>query len=149
LGPSLLLLGSQLRAEGRYIARRTDAPRELQAIVRYVHFPQTLQTSDHLYRQYARRYLMTYLERGLITKPQRQGELDILLRRLSIPDAERQRIESEIPAGDQRLFARRHGAGRSVAATARYAPQPRVDAGPDADTVVADAVTPASQGAHP
>lgn len=96
LGPSFLLLGNNQRAEGRYVGRRTGAPRELQAIVRHVHFPQTLQTSDHLYRQYARRYLMTYLERGLITKPQRQGELDSLWRRLSIPDLERQRIESEI-----------------------------------------------------
>src|SRR5690606_31250615 len=69
---------------------------ELHAVVRYVHFPQTLQTSDLLYRQYARRYLMTYLERGLITKPQRQGELDPLLRRLAVPASERQRIEGEI-----------------------------------------------------
>ncbi len=95
LGSSSLLLGAGQRSEGKYIARRTTQ-RELTAVARYHHFPQTLQDASLLYRQYARRYLTIYLERGLITKPQRQGELAPLFRRLMIPDAERRRIEVEI-----------------------------------------------------
>lgn len=96
LGSSCLLLGAGQQPDRRYVARRTDSPTELQAVVCYVHFPQTLQTSDLLFRRYARHYLLAYLERGLITKTQRQRDLDPLLRKLAIPDSERQRIESEI-----------------------------------------------------
>lgn len=96
LGPSYLVLGVGHQPEGRYVVRRANAPRELHAVVRYVHFPQTLQTSDLLFRRYARHYLMAYLERGLITRTQRQRELEPLIRKLTIPDSERQRIETEI-----------------------------------------------------
>lgn len=96
LGSSCLILGAGQSLDVRYVARRTDIPTELHAVVRYIHFPETLQTSDLLFRRYARHYLMAYLEHGLITKTQRQRDLDPFLRKLAIPDPERQRIESEI-----------------------------------------------------
>ncbi|MBL9099433.1 MAG: hypothetical protein JNL82_00665 [Myxococcales bacterium] len=96
LGSSTLALGAGQQPDRRYIARRTPSPTELQAVVCHVHFPQTLQTSDLLFCRYARHYLLAYLERGLITKTQRQSDLEPLLRKLAIPDAGRQKIESEI-----------------------------------------------------
>ena len=96
LGPSHILFLPTQRAEGTYIALRTPVAHELQAVVRYHAFPQTHQTSEQLYRRYARLYLTTYLKLGLITRPQRQGDLDPEVRKLAIPDAERSRIESEI-----------------------------------------------------
>jgi DNA-binding HxlR family transcriptional regulator len=96
LGSSCLILGTGQQPDRRYVARRMTSPTELQAVVCYVHFPQTLQTSDLLFFRYARHYLLAYLERGLITKTQRQSDLEPLLRKLAIPDAGRQKIESEI-----------------------------------------------------
>jgi hypothetical protein len=98
LGISLLRLDAHLKSDKglHVIARRTANPRELDALVRYARFPQTLHSTDLLGRRYAEVYLQAYLEHGLIPRSQRETVLGPKTKDLGLPLAETQRIEREL-----------------------------------------------------
>lgn len=98
LGGSTLRLDGKLKPDkgALIIARRTEIASELQALVRHVRFPRTLQSSELLARRYAEVYLNAYLERGLVTPTQRQTKLRPAIEKLALPEPECKRIEGEI-----------------------------------------------------
>jgi len=100
LGTSHVAFNAGLSAPvaARLLARRGELPNELDAVVRYVEFPKTLQSSEHLARRYADTYLDAYLAHGLITRTQREGKLHSQLEELALSANERQRVEGEIQA---------------------------------------------------
>lgn len=100
LGTSSLRLEPTHRAEkgARFVARRSDRARELDAVVRYVRFPKTLQSSELLAQRYAQVYLDAYLERGLITPTQRQTKLSSTLKQIALAERDWRQVEVEIQA---------------------------------------------------
>lgn len=111
LGPSRMVLTAEFRldAQTAVVARRGVEVDELIAVVRHFSFPSTLQSSDVLVRRYARQFLLAYLERGLITPTQREGDLLPFAHKLALSERDRKSTEDEIQAEINRYASEEPG----------------------------------------
>lgn len=96
LGTSRLRLETTPRPASTYVARRTDDEALLEAVAAQVPFPTTLQSTEALHQRYRRRYLLTYLARGVITPSQREDDLNVLLKELALLVNDAHKAEAKI-----------------------------------------------------
>ncbi|ACY18239.1 hypothetical protein [Haliangium ochraceum] len=111
LGLSYLRFGGKRQVHKRILARRTEHPAVLEQVVPYTPFPTTLQSPEVLHQRYRHHYLMTYIDRGVITPSQRQDDLLIYSSKLGIPEKEVSKSETKICSLVDRCSGEENDAG--------------------------------------